>query len=206
MIHWISKLFINSIHILFLRYLLLLSCFSTPKLAGFHKNYYGINQGYLSTVLPNIGDENCNWLPQRCLLGGPKVGASATSTLHSRGSPTKGNKIRVGCLNHAFSRAPKWAQAVRHPCILGGPQQRGAKSELAASAMPPRGLKSGRKCYVTPAFSGVPNKGEQYQKWLPQGCLLGGPKVGASATSPLHSQGSPAKGNKIRIGCLSHAF
>ena len=29
------------------------------------------------------------------------------------------------------------------------------------------GPKRGRKCYVTPAFSGVPNKGEQNQKSKP---------------------------------------
>ena len=38
-IQCISKLFIDSIHILFLLYLLLWSCFSTPKLARFHQNF-----------------------------------------------------------------------------------------------------------------------------------------------------------------------
>ena len=137
---------------------------------------------------------------------GPKVGGSAASPRCSRGSPTKGGKIRIGCLSHAFSGAQKWAEVLRHSCILGGPQQRGAKSEFAASTMPSRGPKSRRKCYVTIAFLGVPNKGEQNQNWLPQPCLLGGPKVGGSATSPRCSRGSPTKGSKIRIGCLSHAF
>ena len=49
----------------------------------------------------------------------------------------------------------------------------------------------------------VPNKGKQNQKWLPHPCLLGGPKQGGNATSPLHSRGSPTKGNKIRSGCLT---
>ena len=34
-------------------------------------------------------------------------------------------------------------------------------------------------------------KGGQNQKWLPQPGLFGGPKEGGSATSPLHSRGSP---------------
>ena len=38
-IHWISKLFIDSIHILFLLYLLLWFGFSTSKSAGFHQNH-----------------------------------------------------------------------------------------------------------------------------------------------------------------------
>ena len=121
--------------------------------------------------VPNKGEQNQDCLLQPCLLGGPKVGGSSMSPLHSRGSPTKWNKIRIGCLSHAFS-----------------------------------GAKSGRKCYVNPAFSGVPNKGEQNQNCLPQPCLLGGPKESGSSMSPLHSRGSPTKWNKITTGCLSHAF
>ena len=70
------------------------------------------------------------------------------------GSPTKVNKIRIGCLSHAFSRAQQWA------LHSGGPQERATEIRLAPSAMASRGPKSGLKCYVTPAFSGVPNKGE----------------------------------------------
>ena len=57
------------------------------------------------------------------------------SPLHSRGSPTPS----VGST------------------ITRGPQQRVTKSEVIASPLPSRGPKGGRKCYVTPAFSGVPN-------------------------------------------------
>ena len=162
---------------------------------------------------PNKGEHIQNWLPQPCLLRGPKVGGSAMSPLHSRRSPTKGNIFRIGCLSHASSGAQKWAEVLRHPCILGGTHQRGTKSELAASplhsrgpklrerkselaasTMPSRGPKSGRKCYVTPAFSGVRNKGEQNQNWLPQPCLLGGRKVGGSAAVPHAFSGVPNKG------------
>ena len=130
--------------------------------------------------IPNIGEQNQKWLPHPCLLRGPKEGGNATSPLHSRGSPTPsaGSKIR------------------------SGPQQRGTKSEVAASPLPSQGPKQGRKCYVTPAFSGIPNIGEQNQKWLPHPCLLRGPKEGGNATSPLHSRGSPtpSAGSKIRSG------
>ena len=37
----------------------------------------------------------------------------------------------------------------------------------------------------------------QNQKWLPHPYLLGGPKEGKNAMSPLHSQGSPNKGGQI---------
>ena len=51
--------------------------------------------------------------------------------------------------------------------MRSGPQQRGTTSEMAASTLPSRGPKRGRKCYITPAFPGIPNKGEQNQKALP---------------------------------------
>ena len=72
---------------------------------------------------------------------------------------------------------------LRHPCILGGPQQREqnekSKPTLVVTMMhhtTKRGFKDcpgflnntgrlgpkrGEKCYITPAFSGVPNKGDK---------------------------------------------
>ena len=137
---------------------------------------------------------------------GPKRGLNATSPLHSQGSPTKGNKIRSGFLTPAFWGGQKRAEMLHHPYILGDPQQRGTKSEVAASPLPSEGPKRGRKYHVTPAFSGLPNKWKQNQTWVPHPCLLGGPKEGGNATSPLHSRGSPTKGNKIRSGFLMPAF
>ena len=59
------------------------------------------------------------------------------------------------------------------PLRSQGPQHRGTKSEVAASPLPSLGPKRGRKCYVTPAFSGVPKQGDK---------VKGGPQVGGSAT------------------------
>ena len=39
--------------------------------------------------------------------------------------PPEGDKIRIGSLSPAFWGAHKWAEILRHPCILGDPQQRG---------------------------------------------------------------------------------
>ena len=132
--------------------------------------------------IPNIGDKNKKWLPHPCLLGGPKEGRNATSPLHSPGSPT-----------------PSVASKIR-----SGPQHRGTKSEVAASPLPSRGPKRGRKCYITRAFLGIPNLGDKNQKWLPHPCLLGGPKEGGNATSPLQSRGSPTPsvGCKFKSGPL----
>ena len=41
------------------------------------------------------------------------------------GGVAKGDKIKIGCLTPAFWRAHKWAEMLRHPCILDDPQQRG---------------------------------------------------------------------------------
>ena len=91
-------------------------------------------------------------------------------------SPTKGDKIRSSCLTLALSGAQKRAEMLCHPCLLGRPQvgrnamsplhsrgspkQRGTKSEAAPSHLPSRGHTSGQKCYVTPAFSGIPKTKE----------------------------------------------
>ena len=96
------------------------------------------------------------WLPHSCLLGGPQVGGNATPPLHSQGFPkTKGDKIRSGSLTPAFSGAHKWAEMLRHPYILGDPE----------------------------------NKGGLNQKGVLYPCLLGSPKKGGNATSPLHFGG-----------------
>ena len=98
----------------------------------------------------------------------------AASPLPSQGSPTPSarSKIRSGYVTRAFSGAQKRAEMLHHPCILGGPQQRAAKSEMAASPLPSRGQKRG----------------------------------GNAASAP-HSRGfpMPSAGSKIRIGCLTPA-
>ena len=40
----------------------------------------------------------------------------------------------------------------------GSPNKGGTKSEVAASPLPSRGPKRGQKCYITPAFSGIPKQ------------------------------------------------
>ena len=121
----------------------------------------------------------------------------------------------------ALSAIPKQrgtkSELASSPCLLGGPQvggkatsplhsqgfpKMGIKSELTATPVPSRGPKSGQKYDITPPFSGIPKPRVKNQKWPPLPCLLGGPQVGGNATSPLHSRGSPNKGDKIRIGYL----
>ena len=62
-------------------------------------------------------------------------------------------------LTPAFSEGHKLAEGLGNPCILGGRQrqERERKIEVATTSLPSRGPTSGRKCYLTLAFWGVPN-------------------------------------------------
>ena len=129
-----------------------------------------IRKEVAASPLPSWGPKrgrNCYATP--AFSGVPNV---KRGEQNQKWSPTKGNKIRSGCLTPAFSGSQKRAEM-----------------------------------HVTPTFSGIPNKGEQNQKWLPHPCLLGGPKEGGNAMSPLHSRGSPtpSAGSKIS-GYLNPAF
>ena len=91
----------------------------------------------------------------------------------------------------AFSGGQKRAELLRNPCILGDPQRQ-ARGENQ-KWLPSRGPKRGRNCYVTPAFSAVPNakRGEKIKigclsvvfsgaqkrvEVLRNPCILGGPQ------------------------------
>ena len=173
-------------------------CFSgAQKRAGMLPHPYILGglqcqaRGRKSEVVPNKGGQNRKWLPHPCLLRGPQRGRKCYLNPAFRGvpnakrgdenqmwSPTKGNKIGSGCLTCSFSGAQKRAKMVRHPCILGGPQRQARAGKLEL----------------------IPNKGVNKQKWLPHSSLLGGPKEGGNAISPLHARGfpTPSAGRKTR--------
>ena len=86
-----------------------------------------------------------------------------------------------------------------------GSLTKGTKSELATSSLPSPGPTSGRKWYVTRAFSGVPNKGDKIRMGyltLPSR----GPTSGRNCYVTRAFSGVPNKGDKIRIGYLNPAF
>ena len=121
---------------------------------------------YITTAfsgVPKQGDK---------VKGGPQVGRIATSRVRSWWSPNKGTKSKV---------AHKWAEVLHHPCVLWCIQTKG-ESERSPT--------SGRKCYITPAFLGVPKQGDK---------VKGGPQVGRIATSRLRSWGSPNQGTKSKV-------
>ena len=193
--------------------------------------------GNATSPLHSRGSPKTWWTKSE--LVGPTSGQKCYITPAFAGVPKgMGNKIRIG-------GAHKWLEMLHHPRILGGHQRHGeqnqnwwgpqvgrnATSPLHSRGSPgPWGAKSelvgptsGRKCYITPAFSGIPkNMGDKIRigcahKWaemLNYPCILGGPQrhgeqnqnwwgpqVVGNATSPLHSRGAPKDmGDKIRIG------
>ena len=56
--------------------------------------------------------------------------------------------------------AHKWAEMLHNPCILGAPQTKGDKIRIGCLGPALWGATKGRKCYITLAFSGIPNKGD----------------------------------------------
>ena len=108
---------------------------------------------------------------------GPQKGRSATSPLCSRGSPNKGKRLKV---------AHRWAEVLRRPCVLQGPQKTGQSQRWPTS---------GWKCYVTTAFlagpvqKGTETKGAQKRaEVLHHPCVLRGPQTSGQ------SQGWPTRG------------
>ena len=98
---------------------------------------------------------------------------------------------------------------LHHPYILGDPQRqargaknekrsptKAAKSQVATSPLHSEGPKRGRKCYVTPAFSGIPNTKRGEQK------MTSGPvqmrTKSEGATSPRPFEG-PKRGRKCYV-------
>ena len=105
---------------------------------------------------------------------------------------------------------------LHHPCLFGGPQEGGN----ATSPLCSWGSTSGRKCYIAPAFLGVPIKGDKIRKgyitpafWGPtrgRKCYVtlafSGPISGRKCYIILAFSGVPNKGDKMKRGYITPAF
>ena len=119
---------------------------------------------------------------------GPKRGRNCYVTPAFLGLPNAklGEKIRSGYPTLAFSGAQKRAELLRNPYMLQGPSNAKLGEKI-------------RSAYLTPAFLGAQKTAEllcnryilrglqrqargENQKWLSHHYLLGGPKVGRTAT------------------------
>ena len=82
---------------------------------------------------------------------------------------------------------------------------KGMKSEVAASSLPSRGPRRGRNCYVTPAFSGVPNKRDKFKNEYPTPAFSGARKRAEFLCSPC-IPGGPQKSRQNQTWLSHPAF
>ena len=82
-------------------------------------------------------------------------------TLASSIISIRGDKFRNGYLTPTLPGAQKRAHLLRKPLHSPGSPEEGTKSEVATSPLPSRGHIRGRNCYVTPAYSRVPKRGDK---------------------------------------------
>ena len=195
---------------------------------GQNQNWWGPQVGGNATSPLHSGGSPKTWGTKSELVG-PTSGWKSYITPAFRGIPKDmGDKIRIG-------GAHKCAEMLCHPCILGDPQRHGGQNQNwwgpqvcgnATSPLHSRGSPktwgtkselvgptSGWKCYIHPAFSGIPKDmgdkiriggAHKWEEMLHHPCILGdpqrhggqnqnwwGPQVGGNATSPLHSGGYP---------------
>ena len=97
---------------------------------------------------------------------------------------------------------------------MSATKQRGTKSEVAASPLPSRGPKRGWKCYVTPAFSGIPKQRGTKSKLAASPLPSRGPKRGQKCSVTPTFLGVPKqRGTKLELAakrgrkcCVTPAF
>ena len=170
-------------------------CYVTPAFSGIPNAKRGekIRSGCLTPAFSRAR-KRAKMLCHPCILGGPQ---------------TKGDQIRSGYLTPAFAGAEEGGSAMSPLHSRRSPTpSAGRKSEVATSPLPSRGPKRGRKCYVTPAFLGIPNakRGEKIRI----GCLTPdfsrAQKTAEMLRHPCILGGPQTKGEKIRSGYLTPAF
>ena len=152
--------------------------------------------------------------PSRLPSRGPKSQRKCYATPTFSGVPNAKHrhKIRIGCLTPLLSGAHKSAEGLCNPYVLGGPQRHatGRTSTMVTSPLPSLGPTSGRKCYVTLAFSGVPNamQGGGGSQLAASPLPSRGPTSGRKCYLTLAFSGVPSamQGGEITISYLTPAF
>ena len=135
---------------------------------------------------------NQKWPHHPCLLRGPALGWNGYVTRAFPGRPGRGDTIKSGYITPTFAGAHKWAESLRS----WGSLEVATKSDVGASPLPSQGHTSRHNCYVTPAASGVPRRGDKIRSGCTTCAFMGGSQVGRIATSPLCSWGFPEERTK----------
>ena len=103
--------------------------------------------------------------------------------------PHKGDKIKIGYFNPAFSGAHKWPESQQHPCIPGSRQQRGENQNWLFPTFAFSGAHRWPEYLRHPCIPGgleqrgpnqnrLPSWGAHNWEMQCNPCLLGGPQQG----------------------------
>ena len=181
--------------------------FFNPAFLGAQKRAEVLRNPCILEGRPSKGDEiRIGWLTHAflgaqkraellrnlCILGAPQCQARG-DTLYGLPHPCLLGLMRgFHTLPSAFLGAQKRAELLCNPAFSGVANQKWTKSEVATSRLPSWGPKRGRKCYGTPAFSGIPqSKGDEIRigsfnpaflgaqkraELVRNPCILGGPQ------------------------------
>ena len=144
--------------------------------------------------------ENHNWQPHLPSQG-PTSGPNSYVTPAFSGVHEKGDKIRTGCLNHAFSEAQKGRNGYVTTPFSRSPTLRQGKNQNWLPHPCLRRPHAWTEVRHNPCILGGPLGGQtrgQNQNWRLHPLLLRGPKEGGIATQPLHYRGSltPSEGRR----------
>ena len=109
------------------------------------------------------------------------------STLHNKAIAVNSTTPTVICIVLNKQRGTK---------SVSGYQKRNKNCPCFLNSTGRLGLKRGRNCYVTSAFSGIPKQWGTKSELAASPLPSRGPKQGGNATPPLHSRGPPNKGGQ----------
>ena len=140
---------------------------------------------------------------------GPTSGRKCYVIPRYSGIPkTKGDKIRSWYLTPAFSGADKWTEMLRHPYILGDPQNKGGQNQKwVPHACSLRGPQVGGNATSPLNTPGSPKQRGTKSEMGTSPMLSWGPTRGRKYyVTPTYSGIPKASGDKIRSGRLPLAF
>ena len=179
------------------------------------------NQKWLNSPLPSRGPTSgrkCYITPTSSKV--PKQGDNIKSGYHTpafSGAQKWVELVRNACIlggPQTRGQTQKWQP---HPYLLEGPQlgriateplhswvspNKGTKSKVATSPLPSEGPTGGRKCYITPAFSGVPKRGDKIKSGYLTLAFSGAHKWVEVLNNPCFLGGSQTRGQNPR--CIPH--
>ena len=96
-----------------------------PPLQPLKEHSQGQPNGYLDHSMQSHTLDTSGNKQEPLHSRGPTSGRKCCVTPAFSGVFKTGDKIRSGYLTPTFLGAHKWAEVLRNPCVLGGPQKRG---------------------------------------------------------------------------------